>query len=160
MPQLRSGVRRGRRPAAAPRPDPNPKPKKIKTPALRRTRRTAGRQTEGSEGTIRDKDSKDKATVNVVVLDDDDNESGERVVGKVKKTTSLEGEEIKKVEKVKEEVKRKMDPYDNSGGRGSDKGLGAEDEGSTAPIPERVSSIFVSSFVLLIFDIYTLVKSF
>lgn len=33
-----------------------------------------------------------------------------------------------------------MDEFD-SGGRGSDKGLGADDEGGTAPLPERVSVI-------------------
>lgn len=41
-----------------------------------------------------------------------------------------------------EEVAEKMDECD-SGGRGSDKGLGAEDEGSTAPLPERVSYIYL-----------------
>lgn len=30
-----------------------------------------------------------------------------------------------------------MDEFD-SGGRSGDKGLGADDEGSTAPLPERV----------------------
>ncbi|KAL0330381.1 UNVERIFIED_CONTAM: Casein kinase-like protein HD16 [Sesamum radiatum] len=42
---------------------------------------------------------------------------------------------------VKAEVAEKMDEYD-SGGRGSGKGLGAEDEGSTAPLPERVALKF------------------
>lgn len=41
-----------------------------------------------------------------------------------------------------------MDEYD-SGGRSGDKGLGAEDEGSTAPLPERVYlSLLISVFVL------------
>lgn len=36
-----------------------------------------------------------------------------------------------------------MDEFD-SGGRGSDKGLEAEDEGSTTPLPEKVSVICLS----------------
>ena len=34
---------------------------------------------------------------------------------------------------------KKMDDYDSGGGRSADKGTGAEDEGSTAPLPEKVS---------------------
>ncbi|KAJ6924530.1 hypothetical protein NC652_017717 [Populus alba x Populus x berolinensis] len=30
-----------------------------------------------------------------------------------------------------------MDEYDSGGGRSADKGTGAEDEGSTAPLPEK-----------------------
>lgn len=44
---------------------------------------------------------------------------------------------------------KKMDEFDNSGGRSNDKAnAGAEDEGSTAPLPEKVmSSFFVLLFV-------------
>ena len=43
---------------------------------------------------------------------------------------------------LREEVGEKaMDEYD-SGGRSADKAPGAEDEGSTAPLPEKVVTIF------------------
>lgn len=38
-----------------------------------------------------------------------------------------------------------MDERD-SGGRSCDKGVGAEDEGSTAPLPEKVKIVFGSSW--------------
>lgn len=60
-------------------------------------------------------------------------DSGEGNIGSALRRTA--------VEKVEDNNKgaagKKMDECD-SGGNGSDKGLGAEDEGSTAPIPERV----------------------
>lgn len=48
-----------------------------------------------------------------------------------------EEEENNELRVLKEEVAEKMDEYD-SGGRSGDKGPGAEDEGSTAPLPEKV----------------------
>ncbi|KAA8525242.1 hypothetical protein F0562_007097 [Nyssa sinensis] len=134
MPQLRSGVRRGRpskqpiaiEQAAA---DKNKKGRTVRT----RQRRTA-------------QCKKDKKAVVVVDVDDDEN------VVKVSshKTTTLKGEDKEEVRVLgvagggaevaaaKEEVGEKgMDDYD-SAGRSGDKGLGADDEGSTAPLPERV----------------------
>lgn len=40
---------------------------------------------------------------------------------------------------------KRMDEYD-SGGRSADKGPGAEDEGSTAPLPEKVNFSFLFFF--------------
>lgn len=49
-----------------------------------------------------------------------------------------EGHEEQELKLLREGVgERAMDEYD-SGGRSADKGPGAEDEGSTAPLPEKV----------------------
>ena len=78
--------------------------------------------------------------------------------GLVLKDTSFEEEDTKVLgvvgvggggPVVREEVAEKeMDECD-SGGRSGDKGVGADDEGSTAPLPEKVGewlSLFVSFF--------------
>lgn len=39
----------------------------------------------------------------------------------------------------KEVAEKKMDEHDSGGGRSADKVPGADDEGSTAPLPEKVS---------------------
>lgn len=139
MPQLRSGVRRGRRPAVAvPRPDPN----KGKTRSNKATGRTAGKRTTGNRDNNVASGNKDKEVV-VVVDDGGGGDSGERNIdAALKETAALKvGDNNNRAEEVKEEVaEKKMDECD-SGGHGSDKGLGAEDEGSTAPIPERVRKI-------------------
>lgn len=49
-----------------------------------------------------------------------------------------------------ENKKEGMDDYD-SGGRSADKAPGAEDEGSTAPIPEKVVLISIVSFLVFSF---------
>lgn len=139
MPQLRSGVRRGRPPLKNNNNQPIEQPKKKKSKAT--TARTRQRRTG------------DKDKEKLIVLDDDE----EKVVVKVssREATSLEGkrkgeeEEEKEeegvrvlgvggAEKEKEEEKKEMDEYDSGGGRSGDKGLGGGDEGSTTPLPDRV----------------------
>ncbi|CAK9158837.1 unnamed protein product [Ilex paraguariensis] len=142
MPQLRSGVRRGRRPTIKPDLD-EPDIKKPRTVRATRQRRPGGRR--AVQNNNRGNNQKEVADVKgivqpVVVVDDDDDENENAV----KKTTSLSGQgqgEEQKEEEIrvlKEEVgEKEMDEYD-SGGRSGDKGVGAEDEGSTAPLPEKV----------------------
>ncbi|GFQ07008.1 casein kinase i homolog 2 [Phtheirospermum japonicum] len=130
MPQLRSGVRtdRRRRPAASPGTN------KGETPSEKATERTAaGEQTAGKRSNEDGSGDKDKE---VVLVDG----SGERNDNSaLKETTSFKvGDNCDRVEVVKvEAAEKEMDEFD-SGGRGSDKGLGAEDDGGTAPLPERV----------------------
>lgn len=106
MPQLRSGVRRGRRPIAA---------------------------------TKNKKEEVIKEVVPLVVVEEEN---------AVKKTTSFRTgqEDTKQVEEgvrvLKEEVGEKQMDENDSGGRSGDNGLGAEEEGSTAPLPERVPFSF------------------
>ncbi|XP_051129637.1 casein kinase 1-like protein HD16 [Andrographis paniculata] len=121
MPQLRSGVRRGRRPA--PRSEPLGK---------RGTRRAAaGRRT------VEDNCNNKEAEEEVFVARDADGGGNDDAAVKVPEPVKSQ-ENIRVAEEVKEEVaEKKMDECE-SGGRGSDKGLVAEDEGSTAPLPERV----------------------
>lgn len=148
MPQLRSGVRRGRRPAsAAPRPDQ----KKGKTRNNKATGRSAGKRTAENidyniGGCIKDKEI-------VVVVDGGGGDSEKGNIGAALRKTALHKVEDNN-KGVKEAVEKKMDECD-SGGNGSDKGLGAEDEGSTAPIPERVRYInrLVFFFLLIWCDI-------
>lgn len=121
MPQLRSGARTGRSPAvASPVTDPN----KGKARTNKATGRTAGKRTAGNK-------------VDNVAGGDKGKDID--VDAALKETASLKvGEDNNRVEEVKEVVaEKKMDECD-SGGNGSGKGLGAEDEGSTTPIPERV----------------------
>ncbi|KAL2544872.1 Protein kinase family protein [Forsythia ovata] len=123
MPQLR----RGRRPAQ--QPDPNKK-----TPVNRRnTGRTAGRRTSGKND---NKNTKDKEFVGLDYVGGDNGDRNVAVAAaSLRNTTLLKGEVNKKSEEVKEEVgEKKMDEGDSGG----DKGLVPEDEGSTAPLPERV----------------------
>ncbi|KAK6772999.1 hypothetical protein RDI58_028237 [Solanum bulbocastanum] len=130
MPQLRSGVRRGRKPIAAIEPEVNNDNKNKRV-----TRRTTVARTTRQRGAggIRVGGRKKKST---------DNEKKEVVpVGDentVRRTASREEDKEKKeVEKEEEVGEKQMDEYD-SGGQSGDKGLAAEDEGSTAPLPERV----------------------
>ncbi|KAH6774228.1 Protein kinase family protein, partial [Perilla frutescens var. frutescens] len=131
MPQLRSGARRGRRPAvAAPRPDPN----KAEARTNKATGGTAGKRTAGNRVDIIAGGYKEKE---VVAVDCGGGETNIKAI--LRETTSLKvGEDNNKLEEVREVVaEKKMDECD-SGGNGSGKGLGVEDEGSTTPIPERV----------------------
>ncbi|KAE9452324.1 hypothetical protein C3L33_15775, partial [Rhododendron williamsianum] len=125
MPQLRSGPRRGRPPCKNQKNNQPIEQLKEKARAVR----------------TRQKEEKKKEKELIVV--DDDDVDGEKVVVKVSspKATSLEGrkgeekgegEGVRVLEKEKE-----MDECD-SGGRTGDNGLAGEDEGTTAPLPERV----------------------
>ncbi|KAI8568690.1 hypothetical protein RHMOL_Rhmol02G0219900 [Rhododendron molle] len=125
MPQLRSGPRRGRPPCKNQKNNQPIEQLKEKARAVR----------------TRQKEEKKKEKELIVV--DDDDVDGEKVVVKVSspEATSLEGrkgeekgegEGVRVLEKEKE-----MDECD-SGGRTGDNGLAGEDEGTTAPLPERV----------------------
>ncbi|CDP08183.1 unnamed protein product [Coffea canephora] len=149
MPQLRSGVRRGRRglPIAAAaanvkQDEPSEQPRRnssrrAATPAKRAVRTTRQRRTTAGNKTGGRINNRNK---NRIKKEEAEQPLPQR--NDVKKTASV-GEQEDKRDAVnlnlKEEVGEKeiMDEYD-SGGRSGDKGLGAEDEGSTAPLPERV----------------------
>ncbi|KAL8504065.1 hypothetical protein ACS0TY_022702 [Phlomoides rotata] len=132
MPQLRSGVRRGRPPAAA---APRPDQKKGKTRNNKATRRSAGKRTAEDIDFNTGGGTKDKKIV-LVAEGGGGGDSEEGNIGSaLRKTAQHKVEDSNKG--VEEAAEKKMDECD-SGGNGSDKGLGAEDEGSTAPIPERV----------------------
>lgn len=123
MPQLRSGVRRGRpakKPITVTDPDPavnvaGAEPEgKIKKKGVRAVRGRPRRNGTGQNG-------RKKADENVL------------------KTTPLRIEEEKEEEAVRVlEDKEDMDEFDSGGQSGGDKALEAEDEGTTTPIPERV----------------------
>ncbi|KAG6420343.1 hypothetical protein SASPL_116868 [Salvia splendens] len=136
MPQLRSGPRRGRRPAvAAPGPDRNKgKARTDKATGRASGKRTAGNRVDDVAGGGGDKDKE------VLVADSGGGAGGEaNVDAVVRETASLKVGEDNNInlEEVREDVEEKnMDECD-SGGNGS-KGLAAEDEESTTPIPERV----------------------
>lgn len=178
MPQLRSGVRRGRRrpPIAANEQESSEpeqknndkKPAAAAAPAKRtarntRQKRTTGRKTGGrnnnknNDANNNSNTAKEEANQTAPVLLGGDNDGqDENAVNETpshlrdaspklgeRRGQQGEGEEEDKKDLVnlnlKEEVGEKeiMDEYD-SGGRSGDKGLPAEDEGSTAPLPERV----------------------
>ncbi|KAK9075621.1 hypothetical protein SSX86_003947 [Deinandra increscens subsp. villosa] len=125
MPQLRSGVRRGRpskQPIAAEKTKTKPKPGE----------RKLNRKTEEKNGRGRKKAAEEP----VVVRDEhDDKTTGLRAAPQ----EELPAAEINKEEEEEVKVEEKnMDDYDSAGRSGGDKGLGAEDEGSTVPLPEKV----------------------
>lgn len=137
MPQLRSGVRRGRQPAAAALgTDEN----KGEAPSNKPTGPSGGKRTPVKRNNNIGSGNKDKEAV-VLVDGCAEGEGGNDDVA-LKETASFRvGENCNRVEEVKEDVaEKKMDDGD-SGGRPSEKGLGADDEGSTAPLPERVRCI-------------------
>ncbi|KAM3218294.1 hypothetical protein P3L10_022824 [Capsicum annuum] len=158
MPQLRSGVRRGRRPIAAIEPKNNnsineEEENKRVTRRTTRTRRRAAAGRNRAVGGRSKKNNNNEEIINEVVrvpvvvveVDVDDDEENA-----VKKTTPFEtGEEAEEdkdkkvgeeegVRVLKEEVAEKQMDEDDSAGRSGDKGLGAEEEGNTAPLPERI----------------------
>ncbi|KAL8499183.1 hypothetical protein ACS0TY_022237 [Phlomoides rotata] len=132
MPQLRSGVRRGRPPAAA---APRPDQKKGKTRNNKATRRSAGKRTAEDIDFNTGGGTKDKKIVLVAEGGGGGDSEEGNIASALRKTAQHKVEDSNKG--VEEAAEKKMDECD-SGGNGSDKGLGAEDEGSTAPIPERV----------------------
>lgn len=152
MPQLRSGVRRGRRPIAAIEPENNnniinnDKDKRVARRTTRTRRAAAGNRAVGGR---KKNEEIIKEVVPVVVVDVHEEENA------VKKTTSFRTGEPDKDRKeieegvrvLKEEAGEKKMDEDDSGGRSGDKGLGAEEEGSTAPLPERVPFSSLSLFL-------------
>ncbi|XWS72515.1 hypothetical protein CRYUN_Cryun02cG0046500 [Craigia yunnanensis] len=140
MPELRSHARRNR---ASINPNPNPNPIDIlpqpdttnnrdKLTVRTRRRRTAQNRKEKDAIVAAVDDNK---------LNNNDNKHNNIVSGAGFETTPVrrkEDEDIKELRLLREEVaEKKMDEY-VSGGRSGDKGPGAEDEGSTAPLPEKV----------------------
>lgn len=124
MPELRRGVRRGRARVANKRSDPPPSRNYVKTraavareaaEALARPRRLAARKLK----------QKDQEEDQVIVISERDSDS-ERRKGK---------------EKVEQEKVRPA-MGDDSGGLSANKAAGQEEEGNTAPFPERVRDCF------------------
>lgn len=130
MPQLRSGVRRGRRRAIEPEEENNNNNVNDNKRITRRNTAAKNTRQRGGAGKIVGGRNSNKNKEVVPVVDEI----------AVKKTAIDIADKDKEVEKAKEEEvgEKEMDEYD-SGGQSGDKGLGAEDEGSTAPLPERVS---------------------
>lgn len=119
MPELRRGVRRGRARVAHKRSDPPPLRNYVKTRAAvaREAAEALARpRTRLAARKLKEEDPEDQ----VIVLSERDSDS-ERIKGK---------------EKVEEEEKPAMG--DESGGLSANKAAGQEEEGNTAPFPERV----------------------
>ncbi|KAK3213013.1 hypothetical protein Dsin_017719 [Dipteronia sinensis] len=74
---------------------------------------------------------------NAIVVVDEQNESSNNIVNVEEATTPFDDDEGELGVLREEVAEETMDDYD-SGGRSGDKGPGAEDEGSTAPLPEKV----------------------
>ncbi|XP_011006418.1 PREDICTED: uncharacterized protein LOC105112417 [Populus euphratica] len=115
MPELRSRTRRNR----AQNNNQNPNP--IKLTVQTRKRRTAEVNNNRKKNAIVD----DKK--NIVRLSD---------TTPFRKELLDEGARVLRGEE--EVAEKKMDEHDSGGGRSADKGPGADDEGSTAPLPEKV----------------------
>ncbi|XP_008797930.2 casein kinase 1-like protein HD16 isoform X3 [Phoenix dactylifera] len=154
MPELRSGARRGGRappPAAAvDRPARKPRTRAAKKPAgaaaaatgvRRRVRTRAEARRPAAKGRPRARSAK-----RLVLVDEEDGKGeGEvRVSDQSKEVVVVEEEEKrggrgKRVEEgVKEEVRGKGMMGDDSGGLSANRVAAQEEEGSTAPFPERV----------------------
>lgn len=119
MPELRRGVRRGRARVAHKRSDPPPLRNYVKTRAAvaREAAEALARpRTRLAARKLKEEDPEDQ----VIVLSERDSDS-ERRKGK---------------ERVEEEEKPAMG--DDSGGLSANKAAGQEEEGNTAPFPERV----------------------
>lgn len=164
MPELRSRARRNRAPN---NPDPNPitQPQpaaaaasveddddenKLSLRTLRR-RRGTGQNRRGNSVYNRNNSNNKKKNDAIGGVDDRKNVRAKRSPKVIIETRSFKSEEEEEETRVlRQEVEeRAMDEYD-SGGRSGDKGLAAEDEGSTAPIPEKV---FLSFQILFFFGI-------
>lgn len=160
MPELRSRARRNRAPN---NPDPNPitQPQpaaaavdddddenKLSLRTLRR-RRGTGQNRRGNSVYNRNNSNNKKKNDAIGGVDDRKNVRAKRSPKVIIETRSFKSEEEEEETRVlRQEVEeRAMDEYD-SGGRSGDKGLAAEDEGSTAPIPEKV---FLSFQILFFF---------
>ncbi|KAL8054332.1 hypothetical protein ABFX02_05G130700 [Erythranthe guttata] len=128
MPQLRSVVRRGRPPAAAAAVGPDQE-KGIIAPISKATGISRGKRNNNAGIVNQDKEV-------VLVIDRFGGGNGDAAL---KETASFKvGYNCDVAEKVKEDLSEKKMDEGESGGRGSDKGLGADDDGSPAPLPERI----------------------
>lgn len=152
MPELRRRARRNRAPN---NPDPNPitqpqpavaaaaaddddEENKLSLRTLRQ-RRGTGRNRRGNSVYNSNNSNKKRKNDAIEGLDDRKIVRAKRSPKVIIETRSFKSEEEEEETRVlRQEVgERAMDEYD-SGGRSGDKGLAAEDEGSTAPIPEKV----------------------
>lgn len=154
MPELRRRTRRNRAPN---NPDPNPitqpqpavaaaaaddddEENKLSLRTLRQ-RRGTGRNRRGNSVYNSNNSNKKKENDAIEGLDDRKIVRAKRSPKVIIETRTFKREEEEEGEEtrvLRQEVEeRAMDEYD-SGGRSGDKGLAAEDEGSTAPIPEKV----------------------
>ncbi|KAK4854290.1 hypothetical protein QYF36_021696 [Acer negundo] len=153
MPELRSRARRNRASF-----NPNPNPNQNHPTRLPRPDNNNNNNNNNNNIVINNNnfdnfnDNKRKLTVrtrqqrrtgqnrrqrNAIVVVDEQNESSNNIVNVEEATTPFDDDE-REVGVLREEVAEEtMDDYD-SGGRSGDKGPGAEDEGSTAPLPEKV----------------------
>ena len=140
MPELRSRARRNRAPGNSnPNRNPIAPPQPPELAVRTRQRRTTAQNR---------RNRREKNTIGAADETDDVVNKG---VGAIPETRALIDKEEEDEEgqapdappfrALREEVGEKaMDEYD-SGGRSADKAPGAEDEGSTAPLPEKVITI-------------------
>ncbi|XP_044487057.1 casein kinase 1-like protein HD16 [Mangifera indica] len=127
MPVLRSGVRRGRAAAAA-----------AKAEETAEDRREGNRNlVEGAGEAIATRTRRRRAAAAAAAVPKSNNNNKEKFTVDEKVVVVAE---VKEAEKAQEEVGEKnMDGFDG-GGRSNDKAIAAgEDEGSTAPLPEKIS---------------------
>lgn len=132
MPELRRGVRRGRARVAHKRSDPPPLRNYVRTRAAvaREAAEALARpRTRLAARKLKEGDQDDQ----VIVISEKDSDSGRR----------------KGKEKVEEE-EDKAAMGDDSGGLSANKAAGQEEEGNTAPFPERVCLFLLYIFVLLL----------
>ncbi|KAD5507968.1 hypothetical protein R6Q59_031336 [Mikania micrantha] len=122
MPQLRSGVRRGR-PSKRPIAADKAKPKTVEDTGNRG--RKFDRKTAQEAVVVRDKHGKEASALRETQKEEDKGRNEELLAPEIKKETEVKVEE------------KNMDDYNSAGGSG-DKGLGDGDEGSTTPLPEKV----------------------
>ncbi|EOY29783.1 Casein kinase I protein [Theobroma cacao] len=143
MPELRSNARRNRA-SINPNQNPNPINNILPQPDTNDNKKKSKFTVRTRQGrTAQNRKQKDAivAAVYENKLNDNDNKHNNIVSGAGLETTPFgrkQDKDIKELRVLREEVaEKKMDEYD-SGGRSGDKGPGAEDEGSTAPLPEKV----------------------
>lgn len=152
MPELRSRARRNRAPN---NPDPNPitQPQPAAAAAdddddenklsLRTLRQRRGTGQNRRVNSVYNRNNSNKNKKNDAIGGVDDRKivrakRSPKVIIETRSLKSKEEEEEEETRVLRQGVEeRAMDEYD-SGGRSGDKGLAAEDEGSTAPIPEKV----------------------
>ncbi|KAK8610255.1 hypothetical protein V6N13_081418 [Hibiscus sabdariffa] len=132
MHELRSHARRNR---ASINPNPNPNPVDTVPRPDSDNDKVAVRTRQRRTGQIRKQEDAIVAAVDNNELNDTGNGYDNIVVGAGFETTPLGRKDRVLTEQVAE---KKMNEFD-SGGRSGDKGPGAEDEGNTAPLPEKVS---------------------
>ncbi|KAB2081516.1 hypothetical protein ERO13_A05G128900v2 [Gossypium hirsutum] len=144
MPVLRSGARRGRAAAQKQQQQQLPNPIEAGEAIATRTRRRrrAAEEAAAAAASPLEKDNNDEGdNRNKKPRAQEVNEklavaaAGEAAVREEEKNTK---NRILEEEKKEEVGEKPMDEFNSGGGRGKDKGNAGEDEGSTAPLPEKV----------------------